>query len=115
MLDNLLKFPGLPWVSDILAVAIVIAFETTFFVLFLAVLKFYVPGATKISRIVGSLIGILVGVFFASGYTRTLGHYFELNDAMTSAVLIGFIVVNLVITSAVYVISTCGGTNGTRP
>lgn len=112
MLDSLLKFPGLPWVSDVLATTIVIAFETTFFVLFMAVVRFYVKGVTRISRITGRLIGILAGFFFAGGYTRTFTHYFPLNAAMTSLVLGVFILANVAITSAVYASQRSGGANG---
>ena len=109
MLDNLLTFPGLPWVSDILAVAIVIAFEITFFVLLVACLKYNVPGQTKASRFVGLFAGVLLGVFFARGYTTTLSHYWPLNDAMVSAALGGFILLNAAIATAMYSTTPTGG------
>jgi hypothetical protein len=115
MVDNMLTFPGLPWVSDALAVAILISFQVTFFVLLLAVLKFYVPGATRVSRIVGSLVGILAGVFFASGYTQTFVHYFAITDAMTSAVFFLFILMNVAITSTVYATHQPGDPNAASP
>jgi hypothetical protein len=111
MIDEFLKFPGLGWFSDVLSAVIVISFEIAFFVLALACLKYNVPGTTRISRIAGMFGGILLGLFFAKGYTVTFAHYWTLCDGFVSATLILFILMNMAIVMAVYKSSYTGGSN----
>ena len=97
-----LSFPGLPQVNAILCCTLHLTVEIAGYVLLLMALKYYVPGRSRGNRMFGKLIGLLAGVFAAKQFTLTLGHYFPVNQVATSAVLVLFILINAMLTAAVY-------------
>lgn len=69
----------------------------------LHLLKFYIPGKTRSSRIVGMILGIMIGLFAAKVLTIAFGKFYpNLDDDFVSLTLLFFALLNGSIVIAMY-------------
>ena len=102
-MNELLKFPGDPFISRVLQVVVLVALEAALFTLVVRVLAHYIRPGNAGNRILGIVLGGgFFGILAARFYASTFQHVFHADAVGVSVALILGILGNLAIANFIF-------------
>ena len=102
-MNELLSFPGDPFMSRVLHLVVLVALEAALFTLAVRILAHYISSGNAGNRILGIVLGGgFFGIMAARFYALTFQHIFHADAIAVSAALIMGILLNLAVTNFIF-------------